>query len=81
MENRGESKRRRKRRRRKTNNRQRKRWIQCQRAVERHQQQARQRVLDEERDGVKVRSCEAKSNAKSHTDCTYSKCEKVAENT
>lgn len=81
MENRGESKGRRKRRRGEKNNRQRKRWIQCQRAVKRHQQQVRQRVLDEERDGVKVRSCEAKSNAKSHTDCTYSECEKVAKNT
>lgn len=80
MENRGESKRRRKRRRRKKTGRG-KDGYECQRAVERHQQQVRHRVLDEEKDGAKVRSCEAKSNAKSHTDCTYSKCEKVAKNT
>ena len=28
---------------------------------------------EEEKDRVKVRSCEAESAAKSHTDCTYSK--------
>lgn len=31
------------------------------------------RGAEEDEDGVKVRSCEAQSAAKSHTDCTYSK--------
>lgn len=45
----------------------------CHRAEERHLQKVKHRGEKEEKDRVKVRSCEAQTVAKSHTDCTYSK--------
>lgn len=37
------------------------------------QERMEHREAEEEKDRVKVRSCEAERAAKSHTDCTYSK--------